>query len=154
MVSRLMAHRADHYEGERASVFPSNGKLRRTSEGFAFPFDSKALGRNVLAPARESVGLPWVTFHSLRHTCASLLFAEGKNVKQVQEWLGHADPGFTLREYIHLMDEGVGDVAFMDRMVRAPDVAGQRQGNTMSEASRKRSGHRPRRFGSLEPSSR
>jgi hypothetical protein len=26
----------------------------------------------------------------------------------VQEWLGHADPGFTLRTYVHLLDAGVG----------------------------------------------
>ena len=32
------------------------------------------------------------------------LFAGGKNVKQVQEWLGHADPAFTLRTYVHLVD--------------------------------------------------
>ena len=73
----------------------------------------------VLKPAAESVGLPWVTFHSLRHTCASLLFAAGKNIKQVQEWLGHADPAFTLRTYVHLMDEGLGDAEFMDAAVSA-----------------------------------
>lgn len=61
--------------------------------------------------------MPWVTFHTFRHTCASLLFAAGRNVKQVQEWLGPADPGFTLRTYVHLQDEGVGDAAFMDEAV-------------------------------------
>lgn len=38
-------------------------------------------------------------------------------MKQVQEWLGHADPGFTLRTYIHLLDEGLGDAAFLDDAV-------------------------------------
>ncbi len=50
-----------------------------------------------------------IAFHSFRHTCASLLFAEGRNVKQVAAWLGHADPAFTLRVYVDLLDEGVGD---------------------------------------------
>jgi integrase len=59
-----------------------------------------------------------VTFKTFRHTCASLLFAEGRNVKQVQEWLGHADPAFTLRTYVHLMDEGVGDADFLDEAVQ------------------------------------
>lgn len=59
-----------------------------------------------------------VTFHTFRHTCASLLFEEGRNIKQVQEWLGHADPGFTLRTYVHLMDTGVGDAEFFDEAVR------------------------------------
>lgn len=58
-----------------------------------------------------------MSFHNFRHTCASLLFAAGRNAKQVQEWLGHSDPGFTLRTYIHLMDEGIGDAAFMDEQV-------------------------------------
>jgi D-alanyl-D-alanine carboxypeptidase (penicillin-binding protein 5/6) len=37
--------------------------------------------------------------HTLRHTCASLLFANGRNIRQVSDWLGHADPAFTLRTY-------------------------------------------------------
>lgn len=41
----------------------------------------------------------------------------GKDVKQVQEWLGHADPGFTLRTYVHLMDEGLGSADFLDDVV-------------------------------------
>ena len=35
----------------------------------------------------------------------------------MSEWLGHADPAFTLRTYVHLMDEGIGDTAFMDEAV-------------------------------------
>jgi integrase len=38
----------------------------------------------------------------------ALLFHDGRNIKEVQEWLGHADPAFTLRTHVHLMDEGVG----------------------------------------------
>ena len=34
----------------------------------------------------------------------------------MQEWLGHADPAFTLRTYVHLMDEGVGGAAFLDEI--------------------------------------
>jgi hypothetical protein len=30
------------------------------------------------------------------NTCASMLFEEGRDMKQVAEWLGHADPAFTL----------------------------------------------------------
>jgi integrase len=45
---------------------------------------------------------------------ASLLFENGKNVKQVSEWLGHADPSFTLSTYIHLLDDGIGGADFFD----------------------------------------
>jgi Phage integrase family len=68
-----------------------------------------------------------VSFHTFRHTCASLLFDTGRNIKQVQEWLGHADPSFTLRTYVHLMDEGVGDAAFMDNQVGNIRATGQPQ---------------------------
>jgi len=37
-------------------------------------------------------------------------------VKQVSTWLGHADAGFTLRTYVHLMDDGAGDAEFMDEV--------------------------------------
>ena len=61
--------------------------------------------KRVLKPAARKVGLDWVGFHSFRHTAASLLFEAGRDVKQVQEWLGHHDPGFTLRTYVHLLDQ-------------------------------------------------
>ena len=64
--------------------------------------------------------MPWVSFHNFRHTCASLLFESGKNIRQVCDWLGHTDPAFTLRTYVHLMDEGVGDAAFLDALVGNP----------------------------------
>jgi hypothetical protein len=35
-------------------------------------------------------------------------------VKQVSEWLGHADPSFTLSTYIHLLDDGIGGADFFD----------------------------------------
>jgi integrase len=76
--------------------------------------DRAWLWRQVLEPTRKAAGVPWVTFHTFRHTCASILFASGKNPKQVQVWLGHSDPGFTLRAYVHLIDDGLGDADFLD----------------------------------------
>jgi integrase len=53
-------------------------------------------------------------FHAFRHTCASPLFAEGRNVKQAETWLGHATPTITLETYVHLLDEGVGEALELD----------------------------------------
>lgn len=39
-------------------------------------------------------------------------------LKQVAAWLGHADAAFTLRMYVSLMDEGVGNADFLDEAVR------------------------------------
>ncbi len=52
--------------------------------------------------------MSWAGFHTFRHTCASLLLAQGRNVKQVQRWLSHHAASFTLDTYAHLLDEGIG----------------------------------------------
>ncbi|MEP7023048.1 MAG: tyrosine-type recombinase/integrase [Actinomycetota bacterium] len=41
--------------------------------------------------------------HALRHFYASVLLDAGENIKALAEYLGHSDPGFTLRTYTHLM---------------------------------------------------
>jgi len=47
-------------------------------------------------------GLPHIRFHDLRHSCASLLLANGVPMKQIQEWLGHSDFSTTANIYAHL----------------------------------------------------
>jgi integrase len=87
------------------------------------PVDAPNLRNRVLRPAVEAVGLEWVGFHTFRHTCASMLFASGKNPKQVQRWLGHAKAAFTMDVYVHLMDEGLGDAAFAPMLaLNGPDA--------------------------------
>lgn len=46
--------------------------------------------------------LPLIRFHDLRHSCASLLLANGVPLKQIQEWLGHSDFSTTANIYAHL----------------------------------------------------
>jgi integrase len=56
-------------------------------------------------------------FHGLRHTYASMLLADGIDVRTLAEYLGHSDPGFTLRVYTHLMPSA------LDKARRAVDRA-------------------------------
>jgi integrase len=94
-----------------ALVFPSRDGT---------PLKVSNLGSRVLKPAavraglgeweqRESrkgkVAVSWVGFHTLRHTCGTLLFRAGYNAKQVQHWLGHHSPAFTLATYVHLLPD-------------------------------------------------
>lgn len=81
--------------------------------------DPANLRVRMLRPAARDAGLGRIGFHTLRHTCASLLFEHGKNAKQVQEWLGHHDPGFTLATYVHLLDKGLGDAGFLDVLTQS-----------------------------------
>jgi integrase len=113
VAARLLAHRRDTYVGPKAPVFAT---------GSGTELDPHNVRRKVLRPVAIELGYcetvegkdgkpherTTLGFHAMRHTCASMLFAEGRNVKQVQEWLGHATPTITLETYVHLMDEGVG----------------------------------------------
>ncbi len=46
--------------------------------------------------------LPHIRFHDLRHTCASLLIDSNYQLKDIQEWLGHADIQTTANIYGHI----------------------------------------------------
>lgn len=48
-------------------------------------------------------GLPYVTLHSLRHTNATLMIAEGTDVCTVSRRLGHANTATTLNIYAHAL---------------------------------------------------
>lgn len=50
----------------------------------------------------EHNGLKKIRFHDLRHSCASLLYANGVSLKEIQEWLGHSDISTTSNIYTHL----------------------------------------------------
>lgn len=54
---------------------------------------------------RKSVGLDGWVLHELRHTQATLLLAEGVDVKTVAARLGHSSPSVTLNMYAHAMPE-------------------------------------------------
>jgi len=59
--------------------------------------------------------------HALRHFYASVLLGAGENIKALSSYLGHADPGFTLQTYTHLMPSSTErtrkavDAAFNDQ---------------------------------------
>lgn len=66
---------------------------------------------NLLFPDRVSRGfsekikrldLPYIRFHDLRHSCASLLLANGISLKEIQLWLGHSNFATTANIYAHL----------------------------------------------------
>lgn len=51
--------------------------------------------------AQRTVGVPRIRFHDLRHSHASHLMAAGVPLRVVSDRLGHSDPHFTARRYLH-----------------------------------------------------
>lgn len=68
------------------------------------PMSSKNLYNRVLAKACDRIGEPRVSWHSFRHTHATLL-AEAGSVKTAQTLLGHSDVKTTLNTYMHAIPD-------------------------------------------------
>ena len=101
LVIALREHRkGSEWPGEDDLVFPA---------GNGSPLNPANLYRDALKGPREEACLEWVGFHTFRHTCATMLFAQGRNAVQVQRWLGHHSPAFTLATYVGLLDGDLGE---------------------------------------------
>ncbi len=74
------------------------------------PMNADNLYHRGFKPLLQKAGLCGFTFHSLRHTCATLLVSKNVNPKIVSEMLGHATISQTMDTYSHVMP-GMGDVA-------------------------------------------
>jgi integrase len=63
-----------------------------------------ALKKNAIKfPAHtQTLDLPVIRFHDLRHTTATLLLSLGYSIKDIGEWLGHGDYATTANTYAHL----------------------------------------------------
>jgi integrase len=89
---------------------PVTAALLFTDNGRAWRRD--VFNSRVWRPAGPPGGV-----HALRHFAASAWLAGGASIRDVAAYLGHADPGFTLRTYVHLMPDAA------DRMRAATDAA-------------------------------
>jgi integrase len=105
---------------ERLRLFPPG------DDGLVFTSrEHKMLNRNyfnarIWKPALKKAGIETTRangMHALRHYFASVLLDAGESVRSLADYLGHSDPGFTLRVYTHLMP------ASADRARRAVESA-------------------------------
>lgn len=110
-VEALKRHRAGQAQeklkagglyGDQGLVFAGIGG------GFINPSN---LRNRSFASLLARAGLPHITFHDLRHTCASLLFQRNVHPKFVQELLGHANISITLDTYSHMLPGMGGEAA-------------------------------------------
>jgi len=80
--------------------------------------------KSFFKPAVRAAGLPGgLRLYDLRHTCASLLIAQGASVKAVQAQLGHATASITLDTYGHLFPSELEALADRLELARAAALA-------------------------------
>lgn len=79
------------------------------------PLDGRNVGRTFRRILR-SAKVPRMRFHDLRHSCASLLLAQGVSPRVVMETLGHSRISVTMDTYAHVLPALMRDAAdAMDR---------------------------------------
>jgi integrase len=102
VIGALREHRKELME---TRLRLSLGKL--SSEDLLFadlegkPLLAKSMSK-AWANFADTIGMPEVTFHALRHTHASQLIAQGVDIVTINKRLGHANPKVTLATYAHL----------------------------------------------------
>jgi integrase len=69
------------------------------------PLSSKNLHNRELAPACDRSGQPRISWHSFRHTHATLLAEVAESIKTAQSLLGHSDLSTTLNTYAHAIPD-------------------------------------------------
>jgi integrase len=110
---------------EHLRLFPPNVHVGLVFTGpNGSPLRRSNFARRVWRPACKRVGLDGVSFHSLRHTAATLMIAGGADAKKVQRRLGHANIRMTYDLYGHLLPEADEEVAAgLDELWRAVQPA-------------------------------
>lgn len=92
----LVTHNGEYL---RPAVYRGVWKPALHDAGVIGPAVKDARGRMVY-PSNRQAGR-----HALRHYYASVLLADGVNIRELAEYLGHSDPGFTLRVYGHMLPD-------------------------------------------------
>ncbi len=109
-VDALRSHRARQAEEKLRAGLYEDQSLVFSGAGGGFINPSNLRQRSFI-PLLERAGLPKITFHDLRHTCASLLFQRNVHPKHVQDLLGHASVAITLDTYSHMLPGMGGEAA-------------------------------------------
>lgn len=92
-VARLLSEYREQQKPVKYSfLFPSE-------KGMNFARDPSAVTRRVKRFMKNN-GLPDMSPHDLRHSCATLLLNSGADIKSVQEILGHVNASTTLNFYV------------------------------------------------------
>lgn len=54
-----------------------------------------------------AAGVKRIRLHDARHSCASIMHEQGVPIATISAWLGHGDPAFTMRTYVHAQNDAL-----------------------------------------------
>ena len=122
-VEVIEAYRADVRKKHPSTIIKDAFLFHRIDDIYK-PIDPNAITRRVKRFMKNS-GLPDLSPHDLRHTCATLLLANGADIKSVQNILGHADASTTLNFYVRADLQQMREAT--DKMAEAFDLNGDEE---------------------------
>lgn len=104
LVEKLRQHRTRQaeYLMSLGSAYQRNDLIFATDQGTPLHYGN--ITKRYFQPILAKAGLGHYRLYSLRHSCATLLLAQGENIKVIQERLGHSDVTLTLSTYSHVLE--------------------------------------------------
>jgi integrase len=121
-VVRVLGEHRDRQDAERdaaASTWNEWGLVFTRPDGY--PLDGTVVTHR-FHKFLDRAGLQQRRFHDLRHSCATLLLAQGVSPRVVMEILGHSHIALTMNTYTHVVPELRRDAAVrMEALLNEPE---------------------------------
>lgn len=110
LINYLKELKEDRQAAEKDYVVLDRNDFKYTPRSLSMNFTKKVSKfekpiEEVEGDPKDYMQLKQISFHGLRHTHATILIANGENVKVVSERLGHTDIKMTLNTYTHVMKD-------------------------------------------------
>lgn len=124
----LIAHLRTHRTRQRRERLAAGERWQGEEWGLVFPNTiGGPLSKHTLIQQYKkhlkNAGLPNLRFHDLRHSCASLLVAQGVHPRVVMEILGHSTITLTMNTYSHVLPQAQRDAVILMGSLFAPSGA-------------------------------
>ena len=127
--TRSLLRHQTRQRAERAALLAAQGAREWQETDLVFTniigglLDEGNVAKQSYRPLLQRAGLPYRNFHTLRHTCATLLLADGVPLHKVAALLGHANISITADLYGHLAksDYQRDTSASMGRLITFPE---------------------------------